>query len=134
MEHIAVSEGIFEQGTLFLIGILIGIIVWFLYDLIRLWRRLIHHGVVWIAIEDVVFFFVCSIAGFQILYPKSLGELRVFLILAIAVGSLVYHKLVSPHLIRGGTWLVKKIRNLFGKLKKIKRKKEPKTEKKPIEK
>ena len=118
MEHIAVSQGILEQGRLFLTGVLCGVALWFLYDLIRLWRRLVHHGVVWMAIEDLVFFFVCGMAGFQLLYPQSLGQLRVFLILAFGIGSLAYHRLVSPFLIKGGTWLAVRIRGLFRNRKK----------------
>ncbi|MBQ8663084.1 MAG: spore cortex biosynthesis protein YabQ [Eubacterium sp.] len=139
MEAIAISNGILEQGRLFLSGIVCGVVVWFLYDLIRLWRRILPHGTVWMALEDVIFFLVCALVGFQVLYPQSLGQLRVFLILAFGVGSLAYHKLVSPYLIRAGSGVIHSIKKRFGntiqsriKNQNEKRKKPKETKKNPL--
>lgn len=132
METIAISNGILEQGGLFVSGILCGVIVWFLYDLIRLWRRLVSHGQVWIAVEDVIFFLICAMVGFQVLYPQSLGQLRVFLALAFVVGSLAYHKLVSPYLIRAGTWLIHSVKKVFRKAFVNKEKKPGESKKNPL--
>lgn len=134
MEAAGISQGIFDQGTLFVSGILCGVVVWFLYDLLRLWRRLIAHKELWIAIEDVLFFLICAIVGFQLLYPLSLGQTRVFLILAVAIGSLAYHKLISPHLIRGGTWLIHRLKKAFRPLFRKREKKQQQYDKIPIEK
>lgn len=118
MEYLGISPHVMEQGRLFLTGILGGAIVAFFYDLLRLWRRLIHHGVVWMALEDVGFFFVWAVVGFLVLYPQSLGQLRGFLLLALAIGAMGYHVLISPRLMRGGTFLVGRLRGIGLKLKK----------------
>lgn len=114
--QLAISQGVLDQGKLFLTGVASGFVVWFFYDLLRLWRRLIHHGVVWTAVEDVMFFFTFAVIGFLTLYPQSLGLLRAFVVLAVVIGSLLYFYLLSPHIMRGGTWLVMKIRKTFGKV------------------
>lgn len=105
-----ISQGIIEQGRLFVWGVASGAVLSFFYDLLRLWRRLIFHGQIWMAIEDVVFFLVSAIVGFQLLYPLSLGQLRVFLVLSIVVGALLYHKLLGIHFIRGGTKLIRSVK------------------------
>lgn len=106
-----ISQGIIEQGRLFIWGMASGAALFFCYDLLRLWRRLILHGQIWIAIEDVVFFLVSAIVGFQLLYPLSLGRLRVFFVLSIVVGAFMYHKLFGVHFIRTGTRLIRCIKN-----------------------
>lgn len=144
-----ISQGIIEQGTLFVWGVVSGAVLSFFYDLLRLWRRLISHGQIWMAIEDVVFFLVSAIVGFQLLYPLSLGQLRVFLVLSIIVGALLYHKFIGTHLVRAGDRLIrgvkKAIHGVFLRLHKYPenaasdsfrrcKKKQQKSHKKPIEK
>lgn len=109
-QTLAVSPWIVAQGQLFLTGILAGAIVWVLYDLLRLWRRILPRGVVWVAVEDVVFFFLCAMVGFEFLYPQSLGQVKGFLVLAFLVGSVLYQYLVGRHLIRTGSKVIHRVK------------------------
>lgn len=131
---LAVSQWIFGQGQLFLSGILAAVVVWFLYDLLRLWRRILPRGGVWVAIEDVIFFFVCAMVGFEYLYPQNLGEVKGFLVLAFFLGSVGYQLLVGRHLIRAGDKVIHKVKGRVGQfLRKHKKKMKEKPEI-PIEK
>ncbi len=128
MHLTGISQGIFDQGTLFIVGVILGVVLWFLYDWLRLWRRLVFHGKIWIAIEDMVFFVAWAVVGFQLVYPLNLGQTRIYLLLAVGIGSVIYLRFVSPHLIRGGTWVIRKIKGMFGS--RVKRRK--KNGQKPI--
>lgn len=125
IQVLAVSPWILDQGQLFLTGVLAGVLVWFLYDLLRLWRRILPRGTVVVAVEDVIFFFLCAVAGFEFLYPQNLGQVKGFLVLAFLAGTAAYHFLIGRYMVRAGSKVIhkvkKRIREFRRKRKKNKR-------------
>lgn len=74
----------------------------FAYDLLRIWRRVIRHGTVWIGIEDMFFWCGCAVAVFGMLYRQNDGLLRGFVIIAVLSGMLLYHFGVSRYVVKAG--------------------------------
>lgn len=111
--RLAVSPGIISQATLFWSVFGGAVVVWFFYDLLRLWRRILPRGTIWIGIEDIVFFCVCALIWFAILFPQSLGQLKGFMILAFGAGTLAYRMLVGRFLIRAGNRVIYAVKRLF---------------------
>ncbi len=122
----SVSESILTEADFFAISILSGCFMVFVYDALRVFRRLIRHGVVWVAIEDILYWVSCALLIFAMLYQKNDGLIRGFAIAGIVVGMLVYNHFISPRVVKGIVflvqWLIKiftfPIRFLVGKLKK----------------
>lgn len=86
------------------LGVLIGLV----YDGFRIWRRVILHSTFWVAVEDLLFWIFCGSRVFELMYRMSNGTLRWFAIFGGAGGILLYHKLVSPWLVRIlSAWLLK---------------------------
>ena len=79
------------------------------YDLIRIFRRVAAHGVVWIAVEDMFFWVISAFVLFQFLYQEDDGKVRGFVILAMFLGMLLYGRLCSRGVVKGGTFLLQRL-------------------------
>ncbi len=97
-----ISLEITAQGWLFLYGIFCGSCLLLTYDMLRIWRRVVKHGVVWMAVEDVIYWCFCACVIFAMLYRQNDGRIRGFVMLAIALGMLLYHFCFSRHVLKGG--------------------------------
>lgn len=82
-------------GTAFLYGAVITIV----YDLIRIFRRVIAHGNFWISVEDFLFWIWTSLWIFSVLYRENDGSFRMYTILAMVLGMIFYHKTMSEPLV-----------------------------------
>ena len=104
-----VSPEIWQQGQLFVQAVFFGIAMLFVYDLLRIFRRVATHGTVWIAVEDMFFWVISAFVLFQFLYQEHDGKVRGFVILGMFLGMLLYGKSFSCIVVRTGTFLLKKI-------------------------
>lgn len=73
-----------------------GALIPFVYDILRIIRRVIPHGGFWVAVEDLAFWAYCGTEVFLMMYHESNGTLRWFAIFGAMAGMFLYHKLVSP--------------------------------------
>ena len=104
-----VSPEIWQQGQLFVQAVFFGIAMLFVYDLLRIFRRVAIHGTVWIAVEDMFFWVISAFVLFQFLYQKNDGKVRGFVILGMFLGMLLYGKSFSSIVVHFGTFILKKI-------------------------
>lgn len=127
-----ISPGVSDQARLFLATGAGAVILWFLYDLLRLWRRLLPRGPVVTGVEDVVFFLGMAFLGFAWLYPHSQGRIRGYMVLAFVAGTAFYQLLFGRHFVRCAGNLICKLRSVAKmRIQKAKNKKESQN---PIEK
>lgn len=106
---IQVSESIYREADFFLISMLSGCFMILVYDVLRVFRRLMKHGIFWVAIEDMIYWISCAILIFAMLYQKNDGLIRGFAIGGIVIGMLFYNHFISPWAIKGIVWILKKI-------------------------
>jgi len=92
-------------GTAIFCGALITIV----YDFIRIFRRVISHGNLWIGIEDFVFWIWTAFWVFSVLYRENDGNLRMYTILAMVIGMILYHKTISEPFVELAGRLLKKL-------------------------
>ena len=78
-------------GTAFVSGAFIT----FVYDLLRIFRRVISHGNAWIGVEDCFFWIWTSLWIFSVLYRENDGSLRFYTILAMVLGMIIYNRSIS---------------------------------------
>lgn len=103
------SVQIVHQVQLFGQAVLFGCCMLLVYDLIRIFRRVAAHGVVWIAVEDMFFWVISAFVLFQFLYQEDDGKVRGFVILAMFLGMLLYGRLCSRGVVKGGTFLLQRL-------------------------
>ena len=114
------SAVIIEELRTIGIAFVSGAFITFIYDLLRIFRRVISHGNVWISMEDFLFWIWTSLWIFSVLYRTNDGSLRIYTIFAMVLGMIIYHKTVSESFVRiTGGFLKKIVRFLVLPLKKL---------------
>lgn len=83
-----------------LYALLMGIFITFLYDLLRIFRRVWPHRDFFVSLEDICFWIYCAGEVFLLLHHESNGTLRWFAVLGSMTGMLLYKKLVSPFFVK----------------------------------
>ena len=89
------SQDIVQEVTFFLHSVLMGLIITFAYDWIRIFRRLFKHGRVLTSVEDLLYWFACGIGVFYMLYRENSGVLRWFAVMGAALGMLFYKAILK---------------------------------------
>ncbi len=70
------------------------------YDVLRIFRRIIKHGVWWIAAEDILFWAAAAIAVFIVSFWENDGQLRWYTFAGVALGALLYHETLSSSVVK----------------------------------
>lgn len=117
-----ISGTIAGEGSLLLVSLLFGFILMLAYDIVRIFRRIIRHGTIFMAVEDILYWLFCAIGIFAMLYQENDGLLRWFVLGGVAIGMLFENYFVSPPLvslfvkiIQAWLKMIKKFLGIFGK-------------------
>ncbi|MBR2408364.1 MAG: spore cortex biosynthesis protein YabQ [Lachnospiraceae bacterium] len=74
----------------FLATVVLGLAAALCYDGLRVWRRLHKQNLFTVSVQDFVFWFFLGLAGFRLMYRHNAGTLRLFVLLGIFLGAVVY--------------------------------------------
>lgn len=88
------SREIVQELTFFTHSVLMGLLITFVYDWLRVLRRLVKHGTALMSAEDLLFWLACGIGVFYMLYRENNGTLRWFAVLGAAIGIFFYKVIV----------------------------------------
>lgn len=98
---IEVSSSITREALLLVFFFASGGLLIFVYDVLRIIRRLIPHKIGVVAFEDILYWIGCALFIFILLCRENEGMLRGFIMGAVLVGMLLYNHFLSPHMIGG---------------------------------
>lgn len=84
------NQMITEQSLLFLTAVQIGVLMGVLFDLIRIFRKLIKHPNFLVQIEDMLYWVICGFIGFYMLYICNYAEIRPYIFIGIVLGGVFY--------------------------------------------
>jgi len=124
-----------EGENLFLLhSTIMGVYLAFLYDNIRIFRRVVTHNTLFVSLEDIVFWIYLGGEVFLLMYHESNGMMRWFSIVGAMAGIFLYKRLLGRYYVHYLSLVLKKIiqgiRQIFkirlksdGKLLKIRWKK-----------
>ena len=104
-----ISETILKEADILLKAVATGMLLIFVYDLLRIIRRLIPHGVGAIAIEDVLFWTGSAIIIFSMLYQENDGYLRGFSIGGVIAGMLLDSVMFSKYIVKISVFVLEKV-------------------------
>lgn len=107
------NESINVEVSFFLVSILCGAILLLVYDCIRVFRRIIKHGGLFVALEDLLFWIGSGVMIFVMMYQQNNGRIRGFSIMGMLLGMVAYNKLLSNIIVNGSTFIIKKICNIL---------------------
>lgn len=84
-----------SENQFLLHSLIMGVFLLFVYDILRIIRRVIPHGGFWVAVEDLAFWVYCGAEVFLLMYHESNGTLRWFAVIGAMTGMFLYNKLFS---------------------------------------
>ena len=103
------SESIYHELRFLLDSVLLGIMISFVYDNIRVVRRVIPHNTFFISIEDLFFWIFVAIYIFLLQHRENNGIFRWFSVVGAFAGMLVFRRLVSNFYIKNMTIVLRKL-------------------------
>lgn len=111
-------SGLEIELALFLRSLLLGAGLLAVYDGIRIFRRFFSHGMLWISLEDAVYWTAAAIFFFLQLCEVNNGIIRGYILLGMALGAWIYYCLLSRLVMRR---LSKVIMRAKKRLKKVRK-------------
>lgn len=109
------SQVILEELRAAVVAFFSGAFITIVYDMIRIFRRLISHGNFLIGVEDFLFWIWTAVWSFSVLYRENDGNLRMYTLLFMAVGMVIYHKTLSAPLVGFFGKAIKKLKKGISK-------------------
>lgn len=104
-----ISTEIIKEVDVLGISLIMGMVLLAVYDQIRIFRRLVPHGIFWVGVEDLLFWIVSAVALFAMLYRENSGYIRGFVIGGVLVGMIIYNLLLSRFIVKISVFILKKI-------------------------
>ena len=112
----AVSETIAGEAGLLLASFLFGIALMMLYDVLRIFRHMQKHGTFLTAVEDILYWLICAIGIFALLYRENGGLLRWFVLGGVALGMLFENGCISPWVVRLAVKILRIWQKILGRI------------------
>lgn len=110
------NSSLISENIFLLYSAIMGIFVTFIYDLLRIIRRVIPHKNFFVSVEDFFFWVFCAISVFLLMHEESNGTLRWFAVFGAICGMLLYKKTISNHFVK---WMAKGIAIVLKTLEKV---------------
>ena len=95
------SETIIREWYFLIYSIATGIGMAFVYDNLRLLRRLILHKRFMVDMEDILYWTACFFASFYLLYYGNNGVVRFFAVLGAGLGMYLYTRTLGRVYVKG---------------------------------
>ena len=89
-----------NQGILFLIYVIVGLFIGFVFDLFRALRKSIKTSNIVTYIEDIIFWIIVGFVVIGTNLKFNYGELRLYIFLGILLGAVVYFLILSKNVVK----------------------------------
>ena len=103
------SESIYHEIHFLLYSFALGIIITFVYDNIRVLRRVIRHNTFFVSLEDLFFWIGVACSIFLLQHRENNGIFRWFSVAGAFLGMMVYKGTLSRFYIKNMTILLRKL-------------------------
>lgn len=104
------------ENIFLLHAFVLGVFITFVYDWLRIFRRVVPHGGFAVSAEDLGFWGFCAIEVFLLMYRESNGNLRWFAVLGALAGMALYRKTLSDLFVKYVSLLFQKLLGLIGRI------------------
>ena len=105
-----------NQGQLFLVFIINGIIIGIFFDLFRILRKSFKTSNFITYIEDFLFWILTGFSILFTLFKFNNGEIRLYMFLAIVIGILIYMIIFSSYIIKVNVSIIIVIKKIIKKI------------------
>lgn len=108
-----------DENIFLFYAIYTGVYITFLYDIIRVIRRVFPHSDGMVSLEDIGFWIYCGGRVFVLMYKFSDGMLRWFAVLGALAGMCFYRKFISSFFVNYTSAIFIKLKRLIVKAARI---------------
>ncbi|MCI8798888.1 MAG: hypothetical protein HFH88_03615 [Lachnospiraceae bacterium] len=105
-----------NENQFLLHSFIMGVFITYVYDLLRIFRRVAPHGTFLISVEDLAFWIYSGTKVFLLMYYESDGTLRWFAVIGALTGMFLYRKLISPLFVKFVAALLNRLLECFWKI------------------
>jgi spore cortex biosynthesis protein YabQ len=110
------EEFVKNQASTMLDSLYIGMVIMALYDICRLFRRIIPHKRLLRDLEDIIFFAIAGFMVFSLVYSRNSGSVRGYIIIGVLMGMYIYYRSFGQFLVKFlGKYINKIINNILKK-------------------
>lgn len=110
------SETIYAEFNTFCYAIMLGAFCGIIYDIIRIFRRIIKKKIAVTAVEDIIYWLVVSVLMFMLMYRENGGMVRGYAIISIAAGMILYEISIGKFFVKYVSKLLNYILNRIRKV------------------
>lgn len=100
------NQMVSSQAILFLTSIQIGLLMGVLFDVIRIFRKLIKHPSFIVQIEDMLYWVICGFVGFYMLYICNYADIRPYIFVGMILGGIFYFSSFSILFMKVATLII----------------------------
>lgn len=111
-------SGLETELLLFGGSVFLGVTMFVVYDMLRVLRRIFPRGILWVSIEDLLYWIAAAFYFFLKLCQENDGIIRGYILLGLAFGALCYDRLISRFLM---AWMTKRVISIKKQLKNIRK-------------
>lgn len=104
-----------NENQFLLHSLIMGVFITYVYDLLRIFRRVVPHGTFLVSVEDLAFWVYSGIKVFLLMYYESNGTLRWFAVIGALTGMFFYMKLISPLFVKYVSAILNRVLAAFWK-------------------
>lgn len=83
------------EGWLMVLSLITGAWLMLAYDTLRVFRLIIRHGSFWTGLEDFFYWLYAGLVTFILLYEQNDGIFRIYVIVGVFGGMILYDRLIS---------------------------------------
>ena len=111
-----------EQASQFMAAMYAGMILSGIYDILRIFRRIVRHKNIYVNIEDFVFWNFVGVFLYVLIFLMNDGIIRWFIIASAVVGAYIFHQGIGKYVVKYVTITLKFVINKLLKktVKKVK--------------
>lgn len=113
------SDSILQEVEFLGSSFLTGVLILVLYDIIRIFRRVIIHSVGAVGAEDFIYWLLVTFFIFSMLFRENNGALRWFSVVGIFLGMVLYNVTISLFFVKYVSLIFIKIRKVIEKILQI---------------
>lgn len=112
------TELINLQHQMLLVSLVLGGGMGLTYDLLRCFRRIIPQGLIFVSIEDFLYWFIWTMVIIDSIVSYNYGEIRIYIFIFILVGFIVYKTTIGWVLMKIFNYMWYRIKNCLHNAKK----------------
>ena len=87
--------GIGKELSVFVQAVLAGNLVYLVYCVLRVFRRIIKHNLFFVSLEDILYWIATGFYLFVKIYQTSNGTIRWYFVVGVLLGGIITHCIIQ---------------------------------------